>query len=150
MSRIPTPALILGLAGLIPFLWGALSHAIPSLGAWSGSFIGDRFTGQALLQSYGIVILAFMSGVIWGFAARAEGPMATTGYALSVVPALWAFLLGTGALIPSLIALGGGFIALMWLDWVFWRNSLTPGWWMSLRILLTSVVTLCLIAGVVL
>ena len=34
MSAIPRPALILGLAGLIPFLWGAASELLPALAAF--------------------------------------------------------------------------------------------------------------------
>lgn len=147
MSRIPTSALILGLAGLIPFLWGALTHLSPDLGTWSTDTLGRRYSGQFLLQGYGIVILAFMSGVIWGFATRAEGAVATTGYAFSVLPALWAFFMGTGPAGPALIALGAGFIGLMMLDWMFWKQGLAPDWWMALRTLLTSVVVVCLAVG---
>lgn len=147
MMRIPAAPLLLGLSGLIPFVWGAVTVAVPNLSQWSGETLGWRLTGYYLLQGYGIVILAFMSGVIWGFATRATGTVAATGYAFSVLPALWAFFMGTGAPGPALIALGAGFIALLMLDWMFWSHGLAPEWWMSLRILLTGFVVVCLGVG---
>lgn len=76
MNRIPTPALILGLLGLIPFLYGAISLHMPAV-ARLGQSWSPNHSGAALLQIYGIVILCFMAGVIWGFAAKARGGPAT-------------------------------------------------------------------------
>ncbi|PWK60165.1 DUF3429 domain-containing protein [Roseicyclus mahoneyensis] len=147
MTRIPTSALILGLAGLLPFLYGALSVLVPStagLGfAWS-----PNHTGVALLQIYGIVILCFMAGVIWGFAARAEGREATLFYALSVVPAIFVFLTAFAQPRPSLIMLILGFMALLAIDASAARQGLAPGWWMRLRLMLTVVVVPCLAIGI--
>ena len=139
MTAIPRPALWLGLAGLLPFLWGALTAHVPLLGA----FLGPRFMGAELLTGYGIVILAFMSGVIWGFATRADGARAATLYTLSVVPALWAFFFGP----VSLWALAFGFVALLGIDAFVARHGLAPAWWMRLRLLLTGIVTVCLVVG---
>lgn len=147
MTRIPPSALILGLAGLIPFLWGAATVLSPALSEWSESLLGERNTGLFLLQGYGVVILAFMSGVIWGFATKARGSIATRGYVLSVLPALWAFFLGTGAPGPALIALAAGFAGLLVIDALCVRHGLAPQWWMRLRVLLTSIVVACLAVG---
>ena len=147
MMRIPTSALLLGLAGLIPFLWGGATAFMPYLEALSLERLGPRFTGQVLLQSYGVVILAFMSGVIWGFAARSEGRIARLGYGWSVVPALWAFFFGTIALPGALWALLFGFVGLLFLDWTFAKHGAAPEWWITLRLILTSVVVLCLAVG---
>jgi hypothetical protein len=38
-----------------------------------------------------------------------------------------------------------GFIGLLGLDWMFWRQGLAPPWWMRLRVGLTFVVVLCLL-----
>lgn len=149
MTRIPPLPLLLGLAGLIPFLWGAATALLPAPEAWSRDLLGDRFTGAALLQTYGVVILSFMSGVIWGFAARAEGALARLGYASSVLPSLWAFFFGLGAPVPSLLSLAVGFVALLALDARFARAGAAPGWWLSLRLLLTGIVTACLLASAV-
>lgn len=148
--RIPSAALILGLAGVLPFTWGVvtlLSQDMQTLGA---GYAGPRFIGPYVQISYGTIILAFMSGVLWGFATKAQGSLAMVGYTLSVIPALWAFFMvgsGPGADAVTLI---GGFIALLMLDWFYWRNGLTPQWWLSIRLILTALVILCLVATLVL
>lgn len=149
MTAIPRSALILGLAGLLPFLWGALTTLFPQVGLQASAVIGSRFIGPYVQLYYGAIILSFMSGVLWGFATKAEGPRATGGYVLSVLPALWAFFMTGGGPTAASINLIAGFIGLLLLDWQFWRQGLAPAWWMHLRILLTAIVVLCLLAGVV-
>lgn len=148
MSSIPKSALILGLAGLIPFVWGAATLYSDGLAAYGAEYLGPRFVGPYVQIFYGTIILAFMSGVIWGFAARADGPAASLGYGLSVVPALWAFFFVGGGPVSAQIYLLAGFIGLLGIDWLFWKNGLAPSWWMRLRILLTTVVGLSLLAGI--
>lgn len=147
MTGIPRSALILGLAGLVPFLWGAATVVSPRLSAFGLAASGPRFVGSALLVAYGTVILAFMSGVIWGFAAQAEAQKARLAYGLSVLPALWAFVLVGGPAGTSLLALTVGFAGLLLIDALLARQGLAPGWWMPLRILLTSVVLATLLTG---
>lgn len=147
MTRIPTPALILGLAGLLPFVYGALSVLVPAT-AGLGFVWSPNHTGLALLQIYGIVILCFMAGVIWGFAAKAQGPQATLFYALSVLPAIFVFLTAFADPRPSLVMLILGFVALLAVDAAATRHGLAPAWWMHLRLLLTAVVVACLGVGV--
>ena len=149
MMRIPPSALILGLAGLIPFLWGAATLASPALQGWSVRNLGPALTGPFVLQSYGIVILCFMSGTLWGFATRAAGAVAASGYALSTLPALWAFFMAGGNPNTAAVVLLAGFIALLPLDYMFWRQELAPQWWMRLRLILTAVVVVCLGIGVI-
>ncbi|MFN3577140.1 MAG: DUF3429 domain-containing protein, partial [Tabrizicola sp.] len=72
-TRIPRPALLLGLAGLIPFLWSVATHLSPALAAAAGKWLSPMFLGAYVGLTYGTVILSFMSGVLWGFATRAEG-----------------------------------------------------------------------------
>jgi hypothetical protein len=144
MTSIPRSALLLGLAGLLPFLWGAATLYLPGLADWGLRTIGPRFTGPFVLLSYGTVILAFMSGVLWGFATKAEGQVATSGYALSVLPALWAFFFVGGGPVSAALYLMFGFVGLLGLDWMFWRQGLAPPWWMRLRVGLTAVVVFCL------
>ncbi len=145
MNTIPRSALILGLAGLLPFLWGALTVMRPELGMWGQTHIGARFIGPYVQLFYGQVILSFMSGVLWGFATRASGATATVGYTLSVIPALWAFFMTGVGPITSAVNLVAGFLALLLLDWYFWRLQLAPPWWMQLRVLLTSIVVISLL-----
>ncbi len=143
---IPRAPLVLGLAGLIPFIWGTLTLYSEPLARFGAQWLGPRFVGPYIQLSYGIVILAFMSGVLWGFSTRAEAPVAATGYGLSVVPALWAFLFVGGGPTSAAIYLLTGFIALLGLDWLFWKNNLAPHWWFRLRSLLTLIVAACLAA----
>jgi hypothetical protein len=144
-ASIPRSALILGLAGLLPFAWGVVTMFVPAAAALTMEVVGPRFIGPFVGLSYGTVILSFMSGVLWGFATRAEGSVAGTGYALSVLPALWAFFMVGGGPVSAAIALIAGFVGLLGLDWLFWNQGLAPPWWMTLRVILTAGVVLCLL-----
>ena len=147
MTQIPRSALILGLAGVIPFAWGALTLWSDAAAQWGMATLGPRFIGPYVQLYYGAIILSFMSGVLWGFATRADGPRAATGYALSVIPALWAFFMTGGGPDSAAVNLITGFLGLLLLDWSFQRWGLAPRWWMALRVLLTTLVVVCLAAG---
>ncbi|WP_299612852.1 DUF3429 domain-containing protein [uncultured Tateyamaria sp.] len=149
MTQIPRAALILGLAGLIPFLWGAATVLRPDLAAFGQKYMGPRFIGPYVQLFYGSVILSFMSGVLWGFATKASGAQAATGYALSVIPALWAFFMTGGGPTSAALNLIIGFVGLLMLDFSFSRWGLTPPWWMQLRLLLTAIVVACLTITVI-
>jgi len=140
MKDIPRSALLLGLAGLLPFFWGALTLLMPALSDWSSARLGDRMTGATLMIVYGLIILSFMSGVLWGFAAQAPRRQAALGYALSVLPALWAFFSTGGGPVQTASNLCIGFGLLLLLDVFFWRLGLAPRWWMHLRVGLTLAV----------
>ncbi|MEM8691777.1 MAG: DUF3429 domain-containing protein [Pseudomonadota bacterium] len=148
MNRIPPAPLILGLAGLIPFVWGAATYMSDDLQAWGAANLGPRFVGPYVQLFYGSVILSFMSGVLWGFTTKASDMQAATGYALSVIPALWAFFMTGGGPISAATNLIFGFLGLLVLDFAFSQWGLTPKWWMSLRLLLTAIVIACLSVGV--
>ena len=143
----PRPALFLGLAGLLPFLWGALTVLFPALGAPLADVVGARFVGVPVLIGYGTVILCFMAGVLWGFATRAEAGLQWRAHAVSVLPALWAFLAVGGTPAASLSALLVGFLGLFPLDLQFGKWQLVPRWWIGLRAGLTLVVLICLGVG---
>jgi hypothetical protein len=145
MKYIPQTPLLLGLAGLVPFVWGALTLMSADLMAWSTQVLGARLSGPYVGLAYGVVILSFMSGVLWGFATRATGAFVPWGYALSVLPALWAFFMTGMGPTGSAVSLIVGFVALLALDVLFARQGLTPVWWLRLRVLLTSIVVLCLV-----
>lgn len=149
MTQIPRSALLLGLAGVLPFIWGALTIYSDPAVTLTLETLGPRFIGPYVQLSYGTVILAFMSGVLWGFSTKADGPMAATGYALSVLPALWAFFMVGGGPVSAAVNLIVGFIALLGLDLTFWRWGLAPAWWMQLRVLLTTLVVACLLTVVI-
>lgn len=144
MQNIPKPALWLGLAGLIPFVYGAVTHLAPDIAF-------TPLAGLDMIRLYGVVILCFMAGVLWGFAARAPGqewPL----YAASVAPALLAFI--PAMFMPDIyerpggvLVLINGFVILLIIDNWFAGRGLTPDWWMSLRTMLTAVVIICLVIG---
>ncbi len=144
-TRIPRPALILGLAGLIPFLWSAATHLSPALSAAAGQWLSPMFLGAYVGLTYGTVILSFMSGVLWGFATKTEGREAAIAYALSVIPALWAFFMVSDASDTSAIFLAAGFVGLLLLDATFQAWGLAPRWWLRLRVMLTVVTLACLV-----
>lgn len=139
MFAVPRPALALGLAGLIPFLYGAAVRVAPDL-----RFAG--LDGVWVLEVYGLIIFSYMTGVFWGFAAAA-GRTGWGWMTLSVLPAVVAFLTLAAtpdAIIPTLLL---GFPLLLVVDVLFWRARIAPRWWLSLRGLLTAIVTACLYLG---
>ena len=145
VAGIPLAPLVLGLAGLIPFVWGAVTVEPGALQAWGARVLGPRFVGPYVQLFYGAVILSFMSGVVWGFATRAEGREAAALYGLSVLPALWAFFFTGGGPVSAATSLAFGFAALLLIDGFAWSRGLAPEWWMRLRLLLTSVVVASLL-----
>ncbi len=144
MTPVPRSAQLLTALGALPFVWGAFSTLNPVLNGMVSGGLGPRFVGPYIGLFYGSVILSFMSGVLWGFATRASGGQAATGYALSVLPALWAFFMTGGGPVTAAGNLIAGFLAVLLLDWFFWRWRLAPDWWMRLRVPVTIVVVISL------
>ena len=110
MKKIPNSALILGLSGLIPFFWGVatpydfVSENLKLTG------LSDEYTGSNVNLIYGTIILAFMSGVLWGFAANVVDKKRPVGFILSVLPALWALFTFNGLLMNPFMSLIIGFL----------------------------------------
>lgn len=139
---IPRIPFLLALAGTLPFLWGALTVFLPALNAWGITNVGPRFVGPYVQLFYGAIILAFMSGVLWGLAAKHDY---TIGYGLSVIPALWAFFMTGGGPTTAASNLIVGFLAVLLLDWHFWTLKTTPTWWFKLRVIITAIVVASLL-----
>ena len=147
--KIPTGALILGLSGVLPFAWGAVTLLSEEAFNFGIENFGARFVGPLIQLSYGVIILCFMSGVLWGFATKMDEKNGSLGYILSVLPALWAFLsMGRGP-ISDTISLIVGFLAVLLIDRHFYLLELTPLWWMNLRIPLTFLVISLLAIGII-
>ena len=147
--KIPTGALILGLSGVLPFAWGAVTLLSEEAFNFGIENFGARFVGPLIQLSYGVIILCFMSGVLWGFATKMDEKNGSLGYILSVLPALWAFLsMGRGP-ISDTINLIVGFLAVLLIDRHFYLLKLTPLWWMNLRIPLTFLVISLLGLGII-
>ena len=147
--KIPTGALILGLSGVLPFAWGAVTLLSEEAFNFGIENFGARFVGPLIQLSYGVIILCFMSGVLWGFATKMDEKNGSLGYILSVLPALLAFLsMGRGP-ISDTISLIVGFLAVLLIDRHFYLLKLTPLWWMNLRIQLTFLVISLLGLGII-
>ena len=144
MKKIPSSALILGLSGLIPFFWGAFTSLDFVLEDLKLTGLSEEFTGSEVNLIYGTIILAFMSGVLWGFAANVGDKRQPIGFILSVLPALWAFFTFNSLLINPLAGLIIGFLGVFAIDVSFHYWQLTPEWWLSLRCILTLLVIICL------
>ena len=132
--RLPSFAVLLGLAGLLPFIACGLLATTPS---------GAR--GAQALVAYGAVILAFLGGVHWGFALlEPSGRGERARLSLGVLPSLvgWVALLlsiavnadaGLGVLLI-------GFIATTLVEARGAAANLIPAGYMRLRYGLSGVV----------
>lgn len=142
--RIPAPVAWLGYGGLLPF-------ALTALGTLADP-VHRAFWQQALL-AYGALILSFVGALHWAYAMGAnEDHQARPLYLWSVVPALagWVALL-----LPPLLAQGSVLAALLLIlglgahyvqDKRLARLHPLPGWYLPLRLQLSSVACLCLAA----
>ncbi len=142
-TRPPHLAWLLGLAGLIPFISGAL-------GIWLTP-VGWRPLVLTALLDYSAVILAFMGAIHWGLAMRAEEDSlnAQMQLGLSVIPPLigWAavsFGMPVSLAIPVFIL---AFIGLYLADLRAVRLGLAPIWYKPLRKPLTVAVSISLLVA---
>ncbi|MCL7463177.1 DUF3429 domain-containing protein [Pseudomonas sp. NW5] len=142
-KRPPQLAWLLGLAGLIPFVSGAL-------GVWVTPAGWRTLVLEALLD-YAALILAFMGAIHWGLALRGEsGDLRTQlQLGLSVIPPLLGWLaiaFGVPALlaIPLLLL---SFVGLYLADLRAIALGLAPVWYARLRLPLTLIVSLSLLVA---
>lgn len=139
-DRIPKPALVLGIGGLIPFV---VIPLIAALGG-DGELPADirAYVSIFSMKLYAAAILSFMGGVQWGLAMRTPhaGGGSWRRYGMSVLPALvaWAALLLAQR--DGLALLGAGFVLLLIYDLWTIRKGEAPGWYERLRLGLTTVV----------
>jgi len=137
-QEIPTPAVVLGTAGLIPFLF--LTGVLVS-----GNDSSSTVAREALF-AYSIAILSFMGAVHWGLAMNTT-PVAQPWrkYFVSVIPALAAtatvFIEGAGL---QFIWLAVCFVGLLVYDLYAVRRGEAPSWYPRLRWPLTLIVCACL------
>ena len=148
-ARLPTVALLLGVAGLLPFIGCGILAVSPGTTETAKQ-------GVLALLAYGAVILGFLGGVHWGFALRPmpEGvvlPDAAnrTRLAIGVVPSLigWLALLAPLGGVPDLglAVLIVGFLAVVLTETQLSRRGLMPGGYMWLRWGLSVIVLMVLI-----
>jgi hypothetical protein len=126
---MPLLAVVLGVAGLIPFV-------VCGLGALSVD-VATATRMMAALIGYGAVILSFLGGVHWGFAFSADAPEPPAGnrlmrgrLVLGVLPSLigWFALLLQVMLLSwtALAVLIAGFIATLVVEHQASRRLLIP------------------------
>ncbi len=136
----PLPARVLGIAGLMPFVTGALAV----------SFAPEvKPEAAAALLAYGAVILSFLGGIRWGFAALEGEEAVWSSYSMSVL----------APLVARLGAAAGGPVGLLILAislclWYFAERAMPPsialpGWYMRLRGTLTAIAVLSLVAAAI-
>lgn len=140
-EKPPQLAVLLGYAGLIPFVSGALGIWVIPLG-WR------PFVLAALLD-FAAVILAFMGAIHWGLAMRAQetDARAQVQLGLSVIPPLLGWLavasgMPMGMALPICLL---AFVGLYLADLRAVKLGLAPRWYPRLRTPLTLIVTLSLL-----
>jgi hypothetical protein len=142
-ATLPSLARLLGLAGLIPFVGGAVAV-----------FLSDGWTRAVALQAlaaYGAVILSFLGAVHWGFALAAPIEEARAArFVGGVMPSLWAW--ASIAVLPAslaCIALAIGLGLTLAAEELALSRGFTPRGYQGLRRLLTAVAAACLVAAAV-
>nr|WP_241264461.1 DUF3429 domain-containing protein [Marinobacter daepoensis] len=130
-------AVFVGLAGLVPFVLGA-----------AGLFLmpASSVSILAWFYLYSAGILAFMAGIYWPIAMQLEhrtypqSPLVTM-----LLSQLFFVAAGLGLLLqtPHKILLYSLAFLLLYLVDVRWMRAYWPGWYLKLRLCLTTVVVAC-------
>lgn len=139
---LPRTVAWLGYGGLLPFL------------ALMPASLLDRHHGAVwsdALYAYGAIILSFIGALHWGLAMslpELSERQRSACFVWSVVPALiaWPAVLFSPPLAAPLLVFG--FIAHYLQDRRLARQARLPGWYLPLRLRLSSVAVVCLVAGV--
>ena len=139
---LPRTVAWLGYGGLLPFLvlTPASQLDYPHGAVWSDA-----------LYAYGAIILSFIGALHWGLAMslpELSERQRSAWFTWSVVPALiaWPAVLFSPPLAAPLLVFG--FIAHYLQDRRLARQARLPDWYLPLRLRLSSVAVVCLVAGV--
>lgn len=138
---MPRPALVLGVAGLLPFLATAIAAFMVGYPA--------LVIVINLQMTYAAITLSFLGAVHWGLALAQNDADNWRRLGLSVLPALagWLALVVPNAYGLLLLALG--FAAVFFADLRCIAARRAPAWYRALRKPLTAVVLACLAASYV-
>lgn len=140
-ATLPTVVVWLGYGGLLPFIalaLAAITGWVPYF-AWGGA-----------LRGYGAVILGFVGALHWGFAMALAGlnpAQRQTAFVWSVVPSLLGWLALLAPPLAAVALLVVGFLAHYAQDLRLARLAPLPAWYLPLRLRLTGVACVCLLAG---
>lgn len=139
-TSIPRAAFCYGMAGLLPVIvCTAISFLMPNY-SLTAAYIATVYAG---------IILSFLGGILWGFAAGnttvTHELKETLG--LSVLPALmgWVALLLPLPWLPIAILILAHAVQ-VWIDYIFHENAITPAWYLPLRLMLSLGLLICLVA----
>ncbi|MFK7995865.1 MAG: DUF3429 domain-containing protein [Granulosicoccus sp.] len=153
-QSIPTPALILGFGGLIPFFTAALLVWLqPDINSGLPTWIVSPNANSAQLATlalgtYGAVILSFLGGVRWGNLLFDENNLKRwMPLTLSVLPSLIAWPALLLSPVPQLALLSAGFTLQYALDVKAGKRNEIPAWFLRLRLILTSGAITSLLIG---
>ena len=136
--KIQQLAQVFGYAGLVPFI-------VFSTATWISLPLVNN--PHQILLAYAAVILSFMAAIHWGGAMTQPSEIARAQLGLSVLPALLGWL---ALLIPALYGyalLILCFIGLYVADAYVSDKGILPGWYLPMRLVLTTIVALCLAAA---
>uniref|UniRef100_H3CCD0 Transmembrane protein 69 n=2 Tax=Tetraodon nigroviridis TaxID=99883 RepID=H3CCD0_TETNG len=140
--KSPTPALILGFAGLIPFVSPTLMMAV-------GEIYCPELAYAQL--AYGASVLSFLGGARWGFALPESSPARPDwiNLANSVLPSLlaWATMLMSDGIAPAATMLIMGLGIALHYDLSLLPTY--PSWFKALRSVLTAVAFFSLVGTLV-
>ncbi len=141
LATAPRPAIVFGLAGLLPFMG-------LSLIAVFGPPATQVTSSHALLQ-YGALIATFVGALHWAYAVAgvASSASATARYGWSVLPSLVAWLALQQAQQTGLRIVAVLLVACYFADRQLLRPTSLPQWIADLRLLLTSVAVVSLVVA---
>jgi len=141
-QAIPSTALVLGLAGLIPFFGCALAATL---------FDGELAARSTLaLAAYGAVILSFLGGVKWGVLVNDKTSLKRwKPIVLSVIPSIIAWLALLLPAIAMLSVLAAGVVYQYFLDSESVHQTELPEWYGRLRLILTTGAVFSLLVGLI-
>ena len=139
-GRIPLQARWLGGTGAIPFYAFALAiwFAPPAFRDWA----------RNALVAYGMVILAFVGALHWGFTMKTpefDERDRWTWMGWSVTPALLAWTASLFPFRPAVAILAATFVVHLAVDHLFASRSGLPPWYLTMRRALTAAVVLGLV-----
>ncbi|MBR9864259.1 MAG: DUF3429 domain-containing protein [Rhodobacteraceae bacterium] len=134
----PRTPLALATLGTAPFVIGAIGAVTDTV------FTPFPYSSVGSVIHYGVVILSFLTGILWGFASHAPQGQSSYAYITGAIPALYVFFAVAGSDADKLEALMFGFPALLVIDTSFQKSGLAPKWWLTLRIPSTLLIIACL------
>jgi hypothetical protein len=148
VKQIPTPALVLGTAGLIPFWYGAAAVWLPALRPYPYHSMDAAFA----VIGYGAVILTFLGAMHWGVILRGskaesgeEATWARLGFSVAPSIVAWVATLMNPLYALLMLIVAHGVVALADLQTA--RRGEFPVWYGRLRKYLSILAILAMVTA---